>query len=67
MANIKYFVVDERKCGKGDNYNSDKKIFIEQFDTKSEAKKYIRRLKMANLIIEKWDMESGIYLDSIKE
>lgn len=28
MANIKYFVVDERKCGKGDNYNSDKKYLL---------------------------------------
>ena len=28
MSNIKYFVINDKNCGKGDNYNSDKKCLL---------------------------------------
>ena len=42
-------------------------MFVEQFDTKIEAIRYFNRYcsKASNFSIEKWDMTSGEYLETI--
>lgn len=58
-----YIVVDESKCGRGENYNFKLKVEVEVEKTLYDAVNFIERnyMKTRRIVIEVWD--DGEFVD----